>query len=100
MKNLFVILLAVTVALAFLALPMGQAANAQQAKQDKVKLTKGFAQDDSAYAAIEKKKQEQPDKIFGEMELESASGETVKIYFTNPCTYICFGTRCYLKCVP
>ena len=34
------------------------------------------------------------------MELESASGEPVKIYFTNPCTTVCIGLRCYQKCVP
>lgn len=87
-------------ALTFLALPMGDVAKAQPVKENKVKLIKGFSQDDAALAKMEEKKRDLPDKVFGEMELESASGETVKIYFTNPCTTVCIGIRCYQKCVP
>ena len=86
-------------ALTFLAVPMGDMAQAQP-PENKVKLIKGFSQDDSALAKMEEKKKDLPDKVFGEMELISASGETVKIYFTNPCTTVCIGSRCYKKCVP
>ena len=86
-------------AITFLALPMGDVAQAQP-RENKVKLIKGFSQDDAALAKMEEKKKDLPDKVFGEMELESASGEPVKIYFTNPCTTVCIGLRCYQKCVP
>ena len=98
MKKLLAAVFVFTV-LTFLAVPMGDMAQAQP-PQNKVKLIKGFSQDDTAFAKIEDKKRDQPDKVFGEMELESASGETVKIYFTNPCTTVCFGRLCYQKCVP
>ncbi len=96
----FLFAIVIFTAIAVLALATGDAAQAQQTKSDKVKLIKGFSQDDSAWAKVEEKKRDQPDKVFGEMELESASGETVRIIFTNPCTTVCIGSRCYQKCVP
>ena len=97
MKKLLAAIFVFT-ALTFLALPMGDVAQSQPGKEPKVSLKKGFTQDDNAWAEVEKKKRETPDKVFGEMEIEAASGNIIKIAFTNPCTTVCVGGRCYLKC--
>ncbi len=93
-------------ALTFLALPMADVAQSQPANDDiatfmgqyvKVKL-KGFEKDDNAWTSKVESKRGTPEKIFGEMVIESASGDKISIAFTNPCTTVCVGSRCYSRC--
>jgi len=106
MKKLFVAIFIFT-ALTFLALPMGDLAQSQPASEDvatfmgqyvKVNMIKGFAKDDRAWDKVKEKKNNDPNKIYGEMTIEGPSGDKINIAFSNPCTTVCVGTRCYSKC--
>ncbi len=106
MKKFFAALCIFT-ALTFLALQMGDVAQSQPASEDvatfmgqyvKVNLLKGFAKDDKAWDKVKEKQSNDPNKIYGEMTIEAPSGDKINIAFSNPCTTVCVGTKCYVKC--
>jgi hypothetical protein len=106
MKKLLIAVCIFT-SLAFLALPMGEIAQSQQPMEDiatylgqfvKVKMIKGFVKDNTAWTQVETMKRVNPNKVFGEMVIEGASGDMIIIVITNPCTYVRVGNTYYKKC--
>jgi hypothetical protein len=60
---------------------------------------KGFEKNDAAWVKVDAKRVT-PSKIFGEMVIESASGDKISIAVTNPCTTVCVRGACWEKCTP